>query len=166
MSSRVEAIFDSARSHNKKLLQSVNRSVVVAGSVVVSQDGSENFTINVVPNNTASDANYFLIFITAGEYQEYVFILKYKQYLMLVGDGINHTIIIGDHNVVDGYTTFDSATFVVGAQGFVALNITFRNTTGATKNQAVAMRSGADKFVFYLCSFEGYQDTLECLGKE
>ncbi|KAK4273234.1 hypothetical protein QN277_021674 [Acacia crassicarpa] len=159
-------IFDStSRSHDRKLLQSVNGSVVVTGSVVVSQDGSGNFTtindaINAAPNNTASGAGYFLIFITSGVYQEYVSIPKYKQYLMIVGDGINRTIITGDHNVVDGYTTFNSATFAVVAQGFVAVNITFRNTAGAIKHQAVAMRSGADLSVFYLCSFEGYQDTL------
>lgn len=45
-------------------------------------------------------------------------------------------------------------------QGFVAVNITFRNTAGAIKHQAVAVRNGADLSTFYSCSFEGYQDTL------
>lgn len=45
-------------------------------------------------------------------------------------------------------------------EGFVAINITFRNTAGAVKQQAVALRSGADFSTFYSCSFEGYQDTL------
>lgn len=44
--------------------------------------------------------------------------------------------------------------------GFVAVNITFRNTAGAIKHQAVAVRNGADLSTFYKCSFEGYQDTL------
>lgn len=48
---------------------------------------------------------------------------------------------------------------VVG-QRFVAVNITFRNTAGAVKHQAVAVRNGADLSAFYSCSFEGYQDTL------
>ncbi|PON66303.1 Pectinesterase, Tyr active site [Trema orientale] len=48
---------------------------------------------------------------------------------------------------------------VVGP-GFVAVNITFRNTAGASKHQAVAVRNGADLSAFYSCSFEGYQDTL------
>lgn len=48
---------------------------------------------------------------------------------------------------------------VVG-DGFIARDITFRNTAGPRNNQAVALRSGADLSVFYRCSFEAYQDTL------
>lgn len=43
---------------------------------------------------------------------------------------------------------------------FVAVNITIRNTAGSIKQQAVALRNGADLSTFYSCSFEGYQDTL------
>lgn len=48
----------------------------------------------------------------------------------------------------------------VVATGFVAIDITFRNTGGPSKQQAVAVRNGADLSTFYSCSFEGYQDTL------
>ncbi|MBA0826080.1 hypothetical protein Goarm_010972, partial [Gossypium armourianum] len=48
----------------------------------------------------------------------------------------------------------------VVAPNFIAVNITFQNTAGAIKHQAVAVRNGADLSVFYSCSFEGYQDTL------
>ncbi|KAK7337478.1 hypothetical protein VNO77_18054 [Canavalia gladiata] len=167
MSNRVRAIYDSARRHGRKLLQSSedSESVVVSDIVVVSQDGSGNFTtinaaIDAAPNNTVASDGYFLIFVTEGEYQEYVSIAKNKKYLMMVGDGINRTIITGDHNVVDNYTTFNSATFAVVAQGFVAVNITFRNKAGPSKQQAVAVRNGADMSTFYSCGFEGYQDTL------
>ncbi|TKY61760.1 pectinesterase/pectinesterase inhibitor 7 [Spatholobus suberectus] len=164
MSNRVRAIYDSARGHGRKLLQD-SQSVVGSDIVVVSQDGSGNFTtindaIAAAPNNTVASAGYFLIFVTQGVYQEYVSIDKNKKYLMMVGDGINRTIITGDHNVVDNFTTFNSATFAVVAQGFVAVNITFRNTAGPSKHQAVAVRNGADMSTFYSCSFEGYQDTL------
>ncbi|KAK7284627.1 hypothetical protein RJT34_19376 [Clitoria ternatea] len=166
MSKSVRDIFDSARGHGRKLLQTVDDSVVVKDIVVVDQDGSGNFTtinnaIAAAPNNTVNaSAGYFLIFVTKGVYQEYVSIPKNKKYLMMVGDGINQTIITGDHNVVDNFTTFNSATFAVVAEGFVAVNITFRNTAGPSKHQAVAVRNGADLSSFYSCSFEGYQDTL------
>jgi len=116
MTNGVRAIYDSARGHGRKLLQNISDNVVVNGIVVVSQDGSGNFTtindaIAAAPNNTAADSGYFLIFISAGVYQEYISIAKNKKYLMMVGDGINQTIITGDHNVVDNFTTFNSATF-------------------------------------------------------
>lgn len=43
---------------------------------------------------------------------------------------------------------------------FIARDITFRNTAGPLKGQAVALRSASDLSVFYRCSIEGYQDTL------
>lgn len=49
---------------------------------------------------------------------------------------------------------------VVVGEGFVGVNLTIKNTAGAVKHQAVALRSGADLSAFYRCSFEGYQDTL------
>ncbi|CAI9767834.1 unnamed protein product [Fraxinus pennsylvanica] len=78
----------------------------------------------------------------------------------MIGDGINQTIITGNHSFVDGWTTFNSSTFAVVGAGFVAVNMTFRNTAGAIKHQAVAVRNGADLSTFYSCSFEAYQDTL------
>ncbi|KAG5055891.1 hypothetical protein JHK85_008401 [Glycine max] len=116
MSNRVRAIYDSARGHGRKLLQDNSQSVLVSDIVVVSQDGSGNFTtindaIAVAPNNTVANDGYFLIFITQGVYQEYISIAKNKKNLMMIGDGINQTIITGNHNVVDNFTTFNSATF-------------------------------------------------------
>lgn len=49
---------------------------------------------------------------------------------------------------------------VVEGEGFVAVGISFRNTAGAIKAQAVAVRTSADLSSFYSCSFEAYQDTL------
>ncbi|KAA3475086.1 putative pectinesterase/pectinesterase inhibitor 7 [Gossypium australe] len=151
----------------RKLLQTSgsDNEVLISNIVTVSQDGSGNFTtindaISAAPNNTNGVNGYFLIYIPTGVYQEYVSIPKNKKYLMMIGDGINQTIITGNRSVIDGWTTFNSATFAVVASNFVAVNITFQNTAGAIKHQAVALRSGADLSAFYSCSFEGYQDTL------
>jgi pectinesterase len=84
--------------------------------VTVSQDGQGNFTtindaVAAAPNNTDGSNGYFMIYVTAGIYEEYVSIAKNKKYLMMVGDGINQTVITGNRSVVDGWTTFNSATF-------------------------------------------------------
>ncbi|KAI3668290.1 hypothetical protein L6452_43367 [Arctium lappa] len=164
MSERNKAIFETV-GRRKLLQQAADDQVVVSDIVVVSQDGSGNFTtiteaINIAPNKSAAADGYFMIYVTAGVYEEYVNIPKNKLYLMIIGDGINQTVITGNHSVVDGWTTFNSATFIVTAPYFVAVNITIRNTAGAIKHQAVALRNGADLSTFYSCSFEGYQDTL------
>jgi len=48
----------------------------------------------------------------------------------------------------------------VRGDGFIGRGITFRNSAGPEKRQAVAVRCGGDLSVFYRCGFEGYQDTL------
>ncbi|KAL0697239.1 hypothetical protein Bca4012_053361 [Brassica carinata] len=139
--------------------------VLISDIVTVSQDGTGNFTnitaaVAAAPNNTDGSGGFYLIYVTAGIYEEYVSIAKNKRYMMMIGDGINQTVITGNRSVVDGWTTFNSATFAVTAPNFVAVNMTFRNTAGPEKHQAVALRSGADFSIFYSCSFEAYQDTL------
>ncbi|CAF1923534.1 unnamed protein product [Brassica oleracea] len=139
--------------------------VLISDIVTVMQDGTGNFTnitaaVAAAPNNTDGSGGFFLIYVTAGIYEEYVSIAKNKRYVMMIGDGINQTVVTGNRSVVDGWTTFNSATFAVTAPNFVAVNITFQNTAGPEKHQAVALRSGADFSIFYSCSFEAYQDTL------
>ncbi|KAI9082664.1 hypothetical protein K1719_035533 [Acacia pycnantha] len=167
MSKPARNIYEHARRHGRKLLQTLTdiTSVVISDIAVVSQDGSGNFTtindaIAAAPSKTSANSGYFLIFITGGVYEEYVNIDKNKRNLMLLGDGINRTVITGNRSVADGWTTFNSATFALVGQAFVAVNITVRNTAGTSKRQAVALRNGADMSVFYSCSFEGHQDTL------
>ncbi|KAF2304231.1 hypothetical protein GH714_028757 [Hevea brasiliensis] len=76
------------------------------------------------------------------------------------GDGMGATVISGNRNFIDGWTTFRSATFAVSGRGFIARDITFENTAGAAKHQAVALRSDSDLSVFFRCEVRGHQDTL------
>lgn len=48
----------------------------------------------------------------------------------------------------------------VKGQGFIARDITFENTAGPQKHQAVAFRSDSDLSVLFRCAIRGYQDTL------
>ncbi|PKA62233.1 Pectinesterase 3 [Apostasia shenzhenica] len=130
--------------------------------LVVAKDGSGNFTtvgeaVAAAPNNSATR---FVIYIKAGGYFENVEVGKNKINLMFVGDGMWKTVIKASRNVVDGWTTFRSATVAVVGQGFVARDLTIENAAGPSKHQAVALRVGADLTAFYRCSFAAYQDTL------
>nr|QIR83181.1 pectin methylesterase 23 [Cunninghamia lanceolata] len=134
----------------------------IQADAVVAQDGSGDYTtisdaVNDAPEK--SDQRY-VIYVTAGVYYENVEIKKKKTNLMLIGAGMYSTIVTGDKSVVDGTTTYRSATFAVKGAGFIARDISFENKAGPYKHQAVALRVGSDLSVFYRCSFDGYQDTL------
>lgn len=60
--------------------------------------------------------NRFVIYIKAGAYMENVEVIRKKTNLMFVGDGIGKTVVKASRNVVDGWTTFQSAT--VGMYSF------------------------------------------------
>ncbi|KAF3795721.1 putative pectinesterase/pectinesterase inhibitor 41 [Nymphaea thermarum] len=140
-------------------------SVLVQTIVTVAQDGSGNYStiseaVAAAPNSTLPSKGYHVIYVKAGVYQEYVSVDKKKKNLMMVGDGINQTIITGNRSVGDGFTTFNSATLAVVGPNFIGRDFTVQNTAGPAKHQAVAVRNGADLSTFYRCSFEAYQDTL------
>ncbi|CAN8314486.1 unnamed protein product [Cochlearia groenlandica] len=167
MSERARAVYNSV--NRRKLLQEAQveeeDAVLVSDIVTVIKNGTGNFTtindaVAAAPNKTDGSNGYFLIYVTEGLYEEYVEVPKNKRYVMMIGDGINQTVITGNRSVVDGWTTFNSATFILSGTNFIGVNITIRNTAGPTKGQAVALRSGGDLSVFYSCSFEAYQDTL------
>lgn len=113
MSDENRAIYESL---SGRKLKSDDGGVLVTKIVTVSQDGKAKFStindaITAAPNNTDVTDGYFLIYIKEGVYQEYISIAKNKKILMMIGDGIGKTIITGDRNFVDGWTTFNSATF-------------------------------------------------------
>ncbi|KAK8605143.1 hypothetical protein V6N13_082597 [Hibiscus sabdariffa] len=164
MSTNKKLIYEFATG-KKKIKILTNGKISVKHVVMVSPRGVGQFrTINAAiaaaPNNLGNTDQYYVIYVAAGVYKEYISIPNNKQNLVLIGDGIGRSIITGSRSVPDGLTTFNTATFAVGGKKFIAVDITFRNTAGPSKGQAVAVRNGADKSVFYRCSIEGYQDTL------
>nr|GMD34812.1 probable pectinesterase/pectinesterase inhibitor 36 [Ipomoea batatas]GMD38131.1 probable pectinesterase/pectinesterase inhibitor 36 [Ipomoea batatas] len=134
-------------------------------NIVVAQDGSGNYkTINEAVSALSRMGNggerRVVVYVKAGVYNERVEIERGMKNVMLVGDGMDRTIITGNRNVQDGSTTFGSATFCVSGDGFWARDVTFENTAGPEKHQAVAVAVASDHAVFYRCSMKGYQDTL------
>ncbi|XP_021626438.2 probable pectinesterase/pectinesterase inhibitor 25 isoform X2 [Manihot esculenta] len=152
-------------SGGRQLADLQGNGILINGTVFVSPDGVEGITsigdaIAIAPNKLKPEDGYFIIYAREGCYEEYVVVPKHKKNILLIGDGINRTIITGNHSVVAGWTTFNSSTFAVSGERFIAVDITFRNTAGPEMHQAVAVRNNADLSTFYRCSFEGYQDTL------
>ncbi|KAL6850046.1 hypothetical protein ACP4OV_020673 [Aristida adscensionis] len=149
------------RPGDRRLLQAP--AAGITADAVVAQDGSGKYrTVSeaVAAAPTGSKKRY-VIYIKAGAYMENVEVGKKHTNLMFVGDGIGKTVIKASRNVVDGSTTFRSATVVaVVGNNFLARDLTIENGAGPSKHQAVALRVGADLSAFYRCSFVGYQDTL------
>ncbi|KAE8665302.1 putative pectinesterase/pectinesterase inhibitor 12 [Hibiscus syriacus] len=130
--------------------------------ITVAADGTGNFStindaINFAPNNSYDRV---IIYVREGVYEENVEIPSHKTNIVLLGDGNNATFITGNRSVVDGWTTFRSATVAVSGDGFLARDITIENSAGPAKHQAVALRVNADLVALYKCSINGYQDTL------
>ncbi|WCJ42857.1 Plant invertase/pectin methylesterase inhibitor superfamily [Euphorbia peplus] len=133
----------------------------VKANFTVSGDGSGDFrliseAVKMVPKRSK---NRFVIKINAGVYNETVEISREKMNIMLIGDGMSKTIITGSKNIVDGFSTIDSATLTVAGDRFLARDLTILNTAGPHKYQAVAARVTSNS-AFYRCNFSSYQDTL------
>ncbi|XP_021847465.1 pectinesterase [Spinacia oleracea] len=147
-------------------MSSVDRRMLQGGPVkadtVVAADGTGNHrTIAAaVAAAPVKSKKRYVIRIKAGVYNENVDIHNKKTNLMFIGDGRSKTIITGKKNVIDGSTTYNSATVAVTADGFLARDLTIQNTAGPAKHQAVALRVGGDLAAFYQCDILAYQDTL------
>ncbi|CAA0818708.1 Probable pectinesterase/pectinesterase inhibitor 44 [Striga hermonthica] len=151
---------DWLKSRDQKLLQAPGGSVA---DLVVAADGTGNFTsitaaIQAAPERSSTR---FVIYIKRGVYKEYVDNIDNKKWnIMLVGDGMDATVITGDHSNATGWGTHKSATFHTKGGGFIARDMTFENTAGPEEGQAVAFHSESDLSVLYRCGFRGFQDTL------
>lgn len=98
------------KSGDRKKLSQVNG---VVADLVVDANGFGNFTtlsdaIKEVPDYST---NRTVIYVKKGVYKEYVEISKKKWNVMLVGDGMDVTVISGNHSFIGGWTTYRSATF-------------------------------------------------------
>ncbi|XP_047947310.1 pectinesterase-like [Salvia hispanica] len=130
-------------------------------NVVVDCGGRGRFSligeaIAAAPNMSVKT---YVIKIKKGVYRENVVIPREKINIMLVGEGMNSTIITASRSLADGFSTFESATLTVVGDKFIARDITIQNTAAAEKHQAVALRVTSNA-AFYRCNIASHQDTL------
>ncbi|CAL4957450.1 unnamed protein product [Urochloa decumbens] len=130
--------------------------------VVVAQDGSGRYrTVSeAVARAPSHSRRKYVIYVKRGVYHENVEVRKKKTNIVIVGEGMGETVISGSRSFSGGWTTFRSATFAVAGAGFVARDLTIRNTAGPAAHQAVALRVDSDRSAFFRVAVEGYQDTL------
>lgn len=118
------------RKYRRWLLQAAPTKGVVADAVVA-LDGTGNFTrikdaIEAAPQLSTKK---FVIYIKRGVYNEYVEISKKKWNIMMIGDGIDVTVISGNRSFIDGWTTYRSATFGKSSFSFIVHISKFRRST-------------------------------------
>jgi pectinesterase len=98
------------RPGSRRLLQAPASGI--KADAVVAKDGSGDYktvsaAVAAAPTNSKSR---YVIYIKAGTYMENVEVGKKHKNLMFIGDGMGKTVIKASLNVVDGSTTFRSAT--------------------------------------------------------
>jgi pectinesterase len=106
------------------------------------------------------------IFIKNGIYYEKLHLDSTKNFVTIRGEDAFKTILsYNDHTgkiAPNGATinTYSSESFLMKANQFTAINISFRNNAGFDSGQAVAIQSYGDKAIFRNCRFIGFQDVL------
>ncbi|CAH9138865.1 unnamed protein product [Cuscuta epithymum] len=148
------------KSRDRRLLRRKGKKI--KADIVVSKDGDGDYTTLKQAVEAAEEGSEkrVVIYVKEGVYNEYVEVGPEKTNLMIVGDGMNETIFTGNHNYVDNYTTFNSFTLASKGANFILQDVGVRNTAGAKKHQAVALRVGGDKSIINRCLIQGFQDTL------
>ena len=85
----------------------------ISVNITVASNGSGDYktimdAVKVAPSQSSER---FVIYIKKGIYREYVSIPSDKWNMMMVGDGIDQTIISGNRSNTTGWKTYGSATF-------------------------------------------------------
>ncbi|MDE3251707.1 MAG: pectin esterase, partial [Bacteroidota bacterium] len=138
----------------------------------VAQDGTGDFktiqaAFDAVPEHNRET---ILIYVKKGRYHEKLVLDSTKDHVCLIGEDANTTrVVYDDHTgkqLPDGslINTYNSQTFFLKADDFLAVHIGFENNAGLTAGQAVAVRVQGDRAVFYQCRLIGFQDTLFTSG--
>ncbi len=138
--------------------------------LTVSHDGTGNFTTVQAALNSIPTGNkeWITILVKKGVYKERLILDTRKNFVHLVGEDKDSTILTYENHVGiklpngDTVNTWNSASFFVYADNFFAENISFRNDAGFKAGQAVALFVNGDRAKFINCNMTGFQDVLFC----
>lgn len=136
---------------------------------VVAADGSGDYTTIQSAINDCKSFPYqrITIFVKNGVYHEKVKVYEWNPDITLKGESRDKTIIeYGDYfgGVNLGVnSTFHTSTLLVEGDGFIASNLTIKNTAGEV-GQAIALSVHADNVIITNCRILGNQDTLYVTG--
>ena len=154
------------------LLLLITTSVFAQKKIVVAADGSGQYrtvqaALNAVPEGNDKPVT---IFVRNGRYREVVIVDATKNFIRLVGEDKNKTILTFDNHAGtrlpngDTLNTWTCASFFIYGNDFAAENITFENNAGFTAGQAVALRIEGNRASFRNCRMVGNQDVLFLSG--
>jgi len=140
--------------------------------ITVSQDGKGDYkTVQAALDAVASNSKTAVtILINKGVYKEVITVDATKNFITLLGEGANNTILTFDNHAGtklpngDTLSTWTCASAFVYGNDFHAENITFENNAGFTAGQAVALRIEGNRASFKNCRMVGNQDVLFLSG--
>ena len=111
-----------------------------------------------------------IIFIKKGVYNEKLILDTRKNFVTIIGESKDSTIITYNHHARqilqngDTINTWNSATFFIYGDDFTAKNITIQNNAGFDAGQAVAVFAYGNRLAFSNYNLKGFQDVLFCSG--
>lgn len=151
---------------------SVQYSFAQIKKIIVAKDGSGNYTtvqaaLDAVPSGNLTPVS---IFIKKGKYKEVIVVDARKNFISLIGEDKDNTILSFDNHAGtklsngDTLNTWTCASFFIFANNFHAQNLTFENNAGFTAGQAVAVRIEGNRVSFKNCRIIGFQDVLFLSG--
>jgi pectinesterase len=140
--------------------------------ITVAKDGSGDFSsvqkaLDAIQEGKEDTTT---IFIKRGEYREVITVDARKNFIKLIGEEKDHTILTYDNHAGtllpngDTLNTWTCASFFVYGNDFSAENLTFRNTAGFTAGQAVGLRIEGNRALIRNCRIIGNQDILFLSG--
>lgn len=140
--------------------------------LVVSQSGKGDFqsvqsALDAIPSGNTEP---YTIYIKNGIYREEIVIDARKNFVSLIGENRDSTILTFNNHAGtrlsngDTLNTWTCASTLVYGNNFRAENIGFYNTAGYTAGQAVALRIEGNRAVLFNCKVVANQDALFLSG--